>query len=185
MEELGWEPEEVFARAWERAPVDRSVLPGFTVALGPKSNGKPETMAGIAVDARESITLAGGLEPVARPGSVEIPLGGRTASRLHFLWHTTMPTDIGTTIATLTVRYEDGETLEVPIVYARAIFAPSDQRASKETVTVSRGRGGLGPVSTRLWAWTNPRPDIPIAGLTIASARTEAAPVLRAVTGVE
>ena len=185
MEELGWEPEEIFARAWERAPVDRSIRPGFTVSVAPSGESKPAPMAGIAMDAREEITLAGGLETAGRPGSVSLPLGGRKASRLHFLWRATVPTDIGTTVATLTVRYEDGETVDVPIAYGRAIFAPSDPRASKETVTVDRETGPDGPTSRRLWAWTNPRPEAPIAALTLASARTEAAPILSAVTGVE
>ncbi|HEY3266275.1 MAG TPA: glycoside hydrolase family 20 zincin-like fold domain-containing protein [Armatimonadota bacterium] len=187
LEELGWEPEEVFTRAWERKPVDRSIRPGFTVGFQTAPGAsKPaaKSLAGIAFNASSPIILAGGLEKAGAPVSVTLPIGNRTAKELQFLWSTTVPTDMGTAVANLTVKYKDGQTVDVPVLYGAAIFAASDQRAGKETVTVSRTKTKAGPASTRRWAWANPRPEAPIASLTLTSARTEAAPVLQGLTGV-
>lgn len=178
LEELGWDPEEVFTRAWERRPVDRSVRKGFTVALSP--GVRTSTLAGVAFAIGEPVRLTGGLETGPHPAAIRIPLGGRKAPELHFLWSTTVATDMGTPVATLTVTYADGKSVDVPVEYGRAIFAPSDRRAGKETVCFGATPGVL---ANRRWTWANPRPDEPVAMLILTSAGSEAAPVLEGVTG--
>jgi hypothetical protein len=180
LEELGWDPQDVFTRAWERKPVERSVRKGFTIALSP--GAKTTTLAGIAFAVGDPVRLAGGLETEARPAAIRIPLGARKTSQLHFLWSTTVATDTGTPVATLTVAYDDGKTIAVPVEYGRAVFAPSDRRAGQETVSFGSAPGVL---ANRRWTWTNPRPDQPITMLTLTSTLTEAAPVLEGVTAVD
>ncbi|HEY3266274.1 MAG TPA: glycoside hydrolase family 20 zincin-like fold domain-containing protein [Armatimonadota bacterium] len=183
LDSLGYEPEDVFRAAWLRKPVDRASSPGFAVSLSGKP--APHSVIGGAVFAGgKPIRLSGALDAAPAPRAVSVPLGGKKAATLCFVWNTALATAAGTNVADLTVRYLDGKALSVPIVYGKQIFAAADLRTGPETLTVNRKSGRAGPTAARLWRWSNPRPNVPISNVSLASRQTEAAPTLFALTGV-
>lgn len=132
------------------------------------------------------VWLAGGLNPAgAWPKSVTIPLTGKTASELSFLWGTTANADRDTPVARVTVTYADGSTQDAPIRYGHEIFAFDDLRAGPEMTTAWRGTSPLGQtIALRRWTWKNPSPSKKLKNVTVASLESEAAPVLLGLTGL-
>ncbi|HEY3411936.1 MAG TPA: glycoside hydrolase family 20 zincin-like fold domain-containing protein [Armatimonadota bacterium] len=199
LDELGYDPEAAFRHFWDRKPVDRTLRPGFTVqfrvpgsefrvtepkpsARGTRNSKLGTRLAGVSFAQVAPLALAGALS--AGPVSVTLPLGGKKASELAFLWSGTLATAMDTEVATLNVMYADGKTETVPVLYGVQIAAATDQRAGDQNVTVNRKSVQGIATSQRVWRWTNPRPGTGIKSVTVESKRTECAPVLGGLTGI-
>jgi hypothetical protein len=208
--DLGYSPDEAFLAAWNRRPVAMTKRGGFTVDLAPASNAgmwdwvpstatripAPKTtpfptgrvsLGGIVFQPSRPVWLAGSLNPSgAWPKSVSIPLGGKKAGELHFLWGTTFAAEKDSQVAVVKVDFADGTSDETPLKYGRQIFAFSDAQAGPETTTAWHGAAPYGgTANVRRWMWINPSPAKAIKSVTLTSAETEAAPVLLGITGIQ
>lgn len=146
------------------------------------------TLDGVRFDVRGVVALAKKGMPNHRPypARIEGIAVDRRAARLHMLHGCGWREKDGVTIGRYVLRYSDGETRELPIVYGEdlrghnlgidptAPTAPAREawRAPSEDVTI------------RLFhrAYDNPRPDAEIAALDFISTETEAAPFVVAIT---
>jgi hypothetical protein len=202
VDNLGYSPDEAFQRAWNRSAVDLKTYTGFAARIGtgnaPMWSWLPgswpaapfpegtQVWSGVTFDLGGPVWLAGGLNPPGTwPLSVEIPLEGRTAQEVQFLWGTTWRGEMDGPVATLRATYTDGYVSDTPILYGTHILGFTDTRGSLQTSPAGTGIDPAGQkVAVRRWAWSNPRRDMPMRSLTITSSLGEAAPVILAVTGV-
>lgn len=204
--DLGYSPDDAFLAMWDRKPVSMEKREGFTVDLSGVSNtgmwdwmpepapGKaPEktfplgrvSLGGVTFDVGHPVWLAGALNPAgAWPKSVTIPLDGRKASELYFLWGASHTHTTESRVASVRVNYEDGTTATMPVNYGGEIHAFTDQRSSGASFIAWQGLAPDGqPVSVRRAAWENPSPGKPIRSVTLESSGTQAAPILLGLTG--
>lgn len=202
VDNLGYNPDDAFQRAWNRTAVDLKTYTGFVTEMGggnaPMWSWLPgswpaadfpsgvQVLGGVTFRLGGPVWLAGGINPAGTwPLSIEIPLGGRTAQEVQFLWGTTWTGEMGSTVATLRATYTDGYVSETPILYGTHVFGFTDTRGGLQTTTAWTGADAAGQkVRVRRWTWTNPRRDMPMTSLKVTSAQSEAAPVILAVTGV-
>ena len=139
----------------------------------------------------ERMVHVGGGMRLDLPRSVKgIPVQAR-ADRAHFLHATQVGGDPGTLIGAYVLRYTDGTSERVPLVYGRNIanwwgFAREDAPTEAETPwTGSNDVMDLNPrLKIRLFAitWTNPHPEKEIAALDVLSSGKDCDPFLAAVT---
>jgi hypothetical protein len=134
----------------------------------------------------KAIKLAGAFDAESGyPASVTIPVN-RKAGALLFL-HTTQWVDKASRkIGAYKVNYEDGSSETVDLLYGANISAWTDQRSigTAEKVWGDRTKDDERIALQRL-QWENPHPDKTIKSIEFTSLRTEAAPVLLAVSGIE
>lgn len=136
------------------------------------------------------VHVRGGLR-LDLPHSVKgIPVQAR-ADRVHFLHATQGGRDPGTLIGAYVLRYSDGTSEQVPIVYGRNIanwwsFPIKDDPTEAESPwTGSNDVTDHNPgIKVRLFAitWTNPHPEREIAALDVLSSGNDCDPFLAAVT---
>lgn len=181
---LGYNPMDAFLAFWERKPLDTTPRPGWHVEFRVPSSefcaSKPGTR-----NSELRAALAGRLSDTDNPISLTIPLKGRRAKDIRFVWGTDYSAPVGTRVATLTVAYVDGSSADVPISYGKQIAAFNDLRTRAGTTGVWSGESKYGELrERRAWTWSNPNPTKPLKSLTITSANTEAAPVLLSITGI-
>ena len=119
------------------------------------------------------------------PDKVKIALG-RKAKSLLFV-HTCAWTDQGNRkVGAYKIDYTDGSSETVDLLYGVNIVSWIDQRS---VGGAEKAWGGRTKDDQRvsLWRlqWDNPHPEKPIESVEFTSARTEAGPVLVAVSGLE
>ena len=171
---------------WQQGGIDGNTLSSLPKGLA--------TIGGITYDLRGVVqlsgTIASDLLSVTFPKQVtEIPIG-QQADQLHFLHACGWSDPEGTRVATYVVRYEDGETREIPIEYGIHL---RDWWTSGDEAEVPNGDVawiGSNPASASQnrtiqiyhLAWNNPRPDAAIQSLDFRSEMAGAAPFLLAIT---
>jgi len=101
--------------------------------------------------------------------------------------HTCAWTDrAGRRVGSYIVRYTDGSSEEIPLVYAENTASWIDQRSVNGATRIWEGRTKDGErVSIQRLQWENPHPHKTIASVEFTSAKTEAGPVLIALSGVD
>ena len=154
-----------------RSKLGRTMPPGVEMVLGAKAaNPNP---------ARDS----GAEQPATRvAGSVE----HAKAAQLVILHGTNFPCAAGTKVAQYEVRYENGETATLDLVYGRNVLAYSDLTASAQAPIVWSGKTAAGePVALRVVVWDNPQPEKPIRALVARSADATGALMILGVTGLD
>jgi hypothetical protein len=169
---------------------DLSELPVGLVKLG----GVAFDIRGV-IQVRRTEPLGGPWELAASDDAVRvdgIPIQG-TASRLHLLLGTIQSEADGTVVGRLLLRYADGETRTLDLVYGRDVRDWWYDLAKADAETTDRAKvvwTGLNPVANeygrrlRLYLNTreNPRPGVKITGFDFVSAMSNSAPFLIAVT---
>lgn len=159
----------------------RNVKPGVRTLLG-----IPFDLIDAATnDGKAVLTLAGSKRSAGTP-SAEIAVGAKAAS-LYFL-HTSAWTEAKATMATYTVRYEDGGTVEIPI------------RAGEEIADwwLMGHKPLLGPASARValqvtnarfdnlclfaYGWANPHPEKTIGSVAVKIGTDQGVVLLTAIT---
>jgi RNA polymerase sigma factor (sigma-70 family) len=125
------------------------------------------------------------------PRSIKrIPVQAR-ADRVHFLHATQGGSDPGTLIGAYVLRYTDGTSEQVPLVYGRNIVDWWSFRGKDDPTEAEAGWTGsndvthLNPgVKIRLFAitWTNPHPEKEITAFDVLSSGNDCDPFLAAVT---
>ncbi len=134
-----------------------------------------------------ALFLSGKFNPEGTfPRSVEISLGDTNASALHFLMTAAFRTRNRQDVGEIKVKYRDGSSETLPLVYGHNIFAFDEERIGRNTCIAWQGENRKG-LTVRVWdlMWDNPHPDKKISSLIISSAGTEAAPIILAITGVK
>lgn len=133
-----------------------------------------------------AIRLASSLDAEsAYPASAVIPVN-RKASALLFL-HTCAWTDQAKRkVGAYKVNYADGSSAVIDLAYGVNIASWIDQRSIGKAEKAWAGRTGDDErVSLQRLQWDNPHPEKAIKSIEFTSTRTEAGPVLLAVSGVE
>ncbi|MGH2625178.1 MAG: glycoside hydrolase, partial [Anaerolineales bacterium] len=130
------------------------------------------------------ILLRGRREELRRlPARVRVPVGRRAA--MVAVLHATpfAASRFGEEVGSYTVRYEDGSSDTIPILYRRNIGSWLDEPISIDQEIAWSGRtlSGL-DVRLSLLRWMNPHPDKVIASIEFASNGTDATPAIFAVT---
>ena len=143
----------------------------------------PTTNGGRAI-----VTLRGANATPQLPEKVEgIPVGNRVRC-LYFL-HTAAwgnPGEPGKYV----VRYEDGQTLDVPLRIPGNThnwwngYDPSEESRPVPVRVTETGTGKPAWRYLRVWQWDNPRKDVAILSLDVVSNAGPSTPILIAVTGV-
>lgn len=199
---LGYNPDDAFRKAWNRTAIDLKSYKGAVLDAG-SSNANmwdwiPGTHAagvfpsgdqvwgGITFSLGKPVWLAGGINPAGTwPKTISIPMNGRPATELDFLWGTSWIGESGSPVVRFNITYTDGIFYEVRCVYGTQIQAFNDLRGGLATTTVWTGTDAVGQnVALRRWPWKNPRPDNPITTITLTSEISEAAPVFVGLTAV-
>jgi len=156
-----------------------------------------QTLAGIDFDLRGVIQIASKSSETLEPGFPEAVRGievGQACRRLHFL-HSAgfayQPTGgdwvgYGQRIGAYTIRYADGQQLELPLVSGATIdewHVGKWTRELTEARVAWEGRIVAG-VTTRLcvFSWENPRPEMAIQSFDFVSTMAAGAPFLLAIT---
>lgn len=132
------------------------------------------------------VRLASALDADAScPLSVRFTVG-RKAKSLVFL-HTCLWPDAGKrTVGWYKIHYGDGSKETIDLAYGVNVVAANDQRSLAGAQRVWNGRTKDDErVSLVRMQWDNPHPQKPIESIEFASARTEAGPVLVAVSGLQ
>lgn len=154
-----------------------------------------QTLGGIEFDLRGLIQLRSARPADAQfPEHIEgIPLAQK-CQRLHFLHaaHGSMwisSTNFGKPLARYVVRYADGVSEEIPIIYARDVCNwwkdPNNPTSDPPPVWTGRNAAADTSGSTlRLYhtAWENRRPGVEVRSLDLISTLTESAPFVVAIT---
>ena len=155
-----------------------------------------QKLAGVEFDVRGVIQLFGSglvsLFPDAeQTNAVENIPTNRKFARLSVLHGTSFSEAAGVQIATLVLKYADGQRRELPIVYGKDLrdywFGPDDPATvgssgvawiGSNEQTTARNR------QIRLYktSWDNPLPEIPVVGIDYVSSMTGASPFLIALT---
>ena len=154
--------------------------------LGPMPKGLT-TLDGLRWDVRGIVALAANIIYSTRPypaqaGPITI---GQRAARLHFLQACTWgPPADGTRSGTYVLRYADGGTAELPIVYGEDVRDWSFY-ADKSATTANAREAWRDPAlsDVRIYhrAYENPRPESEIASLDFVSAGSSAGPFIVAI----
>jgi WD40 repeat protein/serine/threonine protein kinase len=147
------------------------------------------TLDGVRWDVRGVVALASKTVVTARPyptktGPITI---GQRAARLHFLHACTWgPPADGTRVGTYVLRYADGETRELPIVYGEDLrdwsFNADRSATAKHAREAWRGDGQSSSVRLFHRAYEDPRPEVEISSLDFVSAESDAGPFVVALT---
>jgi hypothetical protein len=152
-----------------------------------------QTFGGVEFDVRGVVQLSGGgpLQnlSVRFPKVVEGIAVRQTAHRVHFLHAAGWSSPLGTVIGHYVVRYADGQTREIPIVYGEDVrdwWTHSNEVGRGSAQPVWSGpntTSSTGPlVALYLTSWSNPLPNLPIESIDYRSIMENAAPFLVAIT---
>ena len=146
----------------------------------------------IPFDVRGAILVGGALKAEAYPmQSGPIPVGAHCSSIIFLHAATGVTAAMGTEIGSYLVRFENGETREVPLVFGDQIVPfESRQVALKEGATSKVAWEGLNEaIPTRgkdiqlaQFRWMNPSPDVPVEQIQLRSHGSGAGICLLAVT---
>jgi hypothetical protein len=118
------------------------------------------------------------------PSAAEGIKVGAQASALHFLHTTAFPDGQDIPVGDYRVRYSDGKSEDIRLVYGKNIAAWNDSTPSLSYGLVWKGKtNGNGIARLRYFVWINPHPDKTIEAIDFTSTGTQAAPVLLAITG--
>ncbi len=154
-----------------------------------------QEFAGVRFDVRGLIQLAGltlnGYLGASYPLGVQGIAVQQKCQRLHFLHATGWRISDGLGIGRYVIRYADGQSQEVPLVYGENVAdwchnPKTDQPPRRAVVAWTgdnnplRGRGMVAQLYK--FTWDNPRPDAVITTLDFASANTNSSPFLIAIT---
>ena len=135
-----------------------------------------------AFDVRGLIQLRGGATEGPTAVRVKVGLKGR---RLHFLLGAHGNTSIDTQVALGVIRYVDGQTRELPLLYGRHLRDACDADRSPltdgEVIVLDKNIAGNGIQLSRYVA-NNPLPHVEVQSIDVASKLTEAAPFIVAIT---
>jgi outer membrane lipoprotein-sorting protein len=150
-----------------------------------------QDFAGVQFDIRGIVQLAGTAEPYLRRLYAErapgIPID-RSFDRIHLLHATGWNAPDGTHVASLVLRYADGQHRALPILYGyhvrnwwpQAGELPFDRTGL--TLAWQRPHHAESPRRLFVTTWDNPRPDVPVATIDYVSAVALPAPFLLAIT---
>jgi len=141
-------------------------------------------LAGVAFDIADGcIALRSSSHLQLRPAGVEgIPVGTR-CDVLFFLHAAAWASADGKTIATCRLRYEDGQELEIAMVEGVNVADWWQPQELPLAQVAWRGANPVhDPVALFCHTWHNPRPNVPIATLSVASADTDAVYLLVALS---
>jgi hypothetical protein len=153
-----------------------------------------QAFGGIPFDVRGIVQLSGRSAQsqldVRFPKEVKDIRVGQACQCLHFLHATGWTAPEGTLVGSFLVRYTNGDTREIPIVYGRDVrdwWAQNNEPASTELNVVWTGKnnaqgGTNAPQRLFKTTWKNPLPDIPIDRLDYRTAMSASAPFLIAIT---
>ena len=151
-----------------------------------------QTILGESFDIRGVVQRSGTAQPFLTqnyPSSARgIPVATR-ARRLHFLHSTGWRVASGRPIAHYLIRYRDGSSRILPVVYGYDVRdwypqsgeLPSDSTGLREYLVENIGQPG-GERRLYVTSWENPQPDLEISTLDYVSEQTESAPFLLAIT---
>jgi len=95
------------------------------------------------------------------------------------------PVNLGQKIGLYRVHYDDGQSVDLPLVYGDNVMEWNCRRphAVLRARVAWRGRTAAGdPALLFSWRWHNPRPRVKVKAVDFAAADTPASPVLAAVT---
>ena len=211
LEDLDYVPADVFTKIWRREKADHTSRDGFVVDLSPYANvsltGSEGSWLGYGsqYDMREfetgqvrlngidfripnkgAVMFAGPMNPSGEwPSGLKIPVG-RKAGNLVFLMTAGWHADRGASIGKITIRYSPTDSMVVDLVYGENIAAWNDYLATPSARTAWVGKTPSGDKAVvRTLDWRNPCPDREIQSIQITSSRTEASPILFALTGLD
>ncbi len=151
-----------------------------------------QTILGESFDIRGVVQLSGIAQPFLTlnyPASVRgIPVA-TNARRLHFLHSTGWRVTPGRPIAHYLIRYRDGSSRVLPVVYGYHVRdwypqsgeSPAESTGLREYAVQDIAQPG-GERRLYVTSWENPQPDLEIAALDFVSEQTESAPFLLAIT---
>lgn len=114
---------------------------------------------------------------------------GQKASRLYFLHAAGWDADFLQTIAHYVISYSDGSSTFVPVKFAKDAYnfwvnASVTNCPSNDAKIAWSGTNPYVPIAIYLMKWENPKPELEIESIQMVSARTNAVPVLLAITGI-
>ncbi len=140
--------------------------------------GVPFRTSGVVLVGPGETSNGSGGEAVTVAKRVEgIPVG-RKANRIFFLNGTHWHTDNGITIGDYSVHYADGTQTEIPIRYGEDVLdwwtvgeagnGPAEQQIAWMGRNDAASRGDV-PIRLFMKAWQNPRPNVPIRSIDVAT----------------
>lgn len=136
---------------------------------------------------KASVVMLRGTRVTAQlPESVKGIAVGSKAKQLWFLHTTAYPDGPDRRVGSYTVRYSDGSSETIPLVYGQNIMAWTDNRPTLDYQSAWRGQAKSGrPIRLRALPWNNPHPDREIASIDFDGyPGNSAAPVLFAITAI-
>jgi WD40 repeat protein/serine/threonine protein kinase len=168
-------------------PLDSALAGSDTRNIGGMPRGLT-TLDGVRWDVRGVIALAKRALPGNRPYPLRverIPVGQR-AARLHFLQACVWKAPDGARLGSHVLRYADGATRELPIVYGEDVrdwnFSSEKIEEAKHARKAWQGQSEGTTFRVFHRAYENPRPDAEIASLDFVSTESESAPFVVAIT---
>ena len=169
--------------------------------LGSRHRGRLSTFlqevrqnSGVEFDARGFVALSGNGTGVGdvikanRQSVTNIPVN-RLCTRLHVLHSASSGKGVGTRIGSYILRFADGKSEELPIIYGVHVRSRRDAKNSEPVTSAIIGWSGVSDkpeagtkVTVYKATWVNPRPSVQIKSLDFVSAMSESAPLLLAIT---
>ena len=125
----------------------------------------------------------GSVVDVQYPASVRLRVDA-SAREICFLQATGYSADEGTRVATYSIHYADGSSVEIPIRYAYQTRALDDSGATGYSAAPVAWDDTSGS-TLRMFRWTNPKPHLRIRSIDFRTDHPYAAPILFGITGVE
>ena len=212
LEHLPYNADEEFRRQWDAKPVDRTPRKGFTLDLSSACNvgladnerktgwlglgaehdlssvptGESQLKGDLFKIGPSAIRLASALDSDrAYPERVELAVGLKARS-LIFLQTCAWTDRARRKIGAYKINYADGSSETVDLAYGFNVVAWNDPRSLGGADKVWQGRTKDGEKASLVrFAWDNPHPDKEIVSIEFSSTRTEAGPVLAAVSAME
>lgn len=201
IEDLPYAPAEEFTRLWKREKADHSTKDGFTIDLSPYANMplkgswlgydpqhdlrrfKGRRLRGIAFEVSGAVLLAGPMNPKGEwPSSLKLPIN-RKAANLVFLMTTGWHEEKGSKVGSIIIRYSNGESTALDLVYGENITSWSDSSATPSAHVGWIGKTPAGEKAVlRMIDWCNPHPDREVQSVEIAS--DAGSPIILAITGL-
>lgn len=151
----------------------------------------PQWLGGASFDVQGVVQLAGRLEDQRFPKAINRLPVGVAFQRLHLLHAANGRETEGATVATVVLRYADGQTARLPMLYGERVrdwrFTEYEPVRNPNTVTAWTGNNAEARArneALRLYrtTWDNPRPGHAVASLDVVSARSRSAPFVLAMT---
>lgn len=196
-DQLPYRVDEVFAEAMNPKARSGKKLAGATIDLSSLSNVKfGETPLDIALfpagarfdgvrfdlNHNGACALRGSLIRHPLPESASIRIDS-SANAIAFLQATAFHCEAGERVGRYQVDFADGSSELIPLEYAANIRALDDPAITPDATLAWSGKNTHGlPVGFRMFTWTNPHPEKPIARVTFSGEHPFASPVLIGMT---